>query len=186
MKNILYNSFFCKVLEKVDADLAAKVQAWGCPHCDSVLHRGDYPRKPRGGPNWDKRHSFCCSRQGCRRRITPASVRFLGRKVYVATVVVLISAMMHGLTRSRVQRLQEELGVDRRTLSHWRIWWQETFVHSDFWRARRSLFRRPVHSATMPLGLLEAFGVQDIRSLLKLLIFLSPITTRTCREVLAV
>jgi hypothetical protein len=38
------------------------------------------------------RFSFCCDRDGCRNRATPPSVRFLGRKVYLGAVVMLISA----------------------------------------------------------------------------------------------
>ena len=58
--------------------------------------------------------------EGCRRRHTPPSVRFLGRRVYVGLVVVLVSAMRHGLTAPRVQRLREQLGIDRQTLERWR------------------------------------------------------------------
>lgn len=186
MKNILSNSALCKLLEKMDADLTAKIQEQGCVYCGGVLHRGDYQRKPRGGPAWDRRYSLCCSRQGCRRRMTPPSVRFLGRKVYVGFVVVLISAMMCGLQKKRVKRLQDELGIDRRTLSHWRIWWQEFFVHCAFWQAKRSFFRLPVSKETMPLGLVEAFSAQYRHGMLKLLHFLAPITTRTCPEMLAI
>lgn len=182
MANLLRDSDFCKLLEKVDADLAAKVQSHGCPHCGSVLHRGDYERKPRGGPDWDKRYSFCCCQEGCRKRITPPSVRFLGRKVYLTVVVVLLSAMMYGLQKNRVKRLQKELGVDRRTLTHWRTWWKETFVHSAFWKAKRALFRWPVQKETMPLGLVKAFAAQDSHGLLKLLLFLSPLSTHSCQE----
>lgn len=185
MQNLLYDPIFRKLLEKVDIDLTAKVQAQKCPYCGSVLHRGDYRRKPRGGPSWDKRYSLCCSRHGCRKRITPPSVRFLGRKVYVATVVVLLSAMMHGLQKKRVRRLQEELGIDRRTLNHWRTWWKETFVYSAFWKAKRSLFKKPVQKETMPLGLVEAFAADNSQGLLSLLLFLAPITTHSCPEVLA-
>lgn len=185
MKNLLRDPAFCKLLEKVDSDLTAKARNQGCPHCGGVLHRGDYQRKPRGGPDWDRRFSLCCSRDGCRKRLTPPSVRFLGRKVYVAVVVVLLSAMMHGLNKKRVQRLQGELGIDRRTLNHWRTWWKETFVHSVFWKAKRSLFRRPVDTETIPLGLVKAFAAQNSQGLLNLLIFLSPITTSSCQEVRA-
>lgn len=185
MQNLLHDSILRKLLEKYDADLTAKAQALKCPYCGAVLHRGDYCRKPRGGPAWDKRYSLCCSRQGCRKRVTPPSVRFLGRKVYVATVVVLLSAMMQGLQKKCVKRLQQELGIDRRTLNRWCTWWKETFVHSDFWKARRSLFKRPVQKETMPLGLVEAFAADNSQGLLSLLLFLSPITTHSCPEVLA-
>src|ERR1700726_3419348 len=59
--------------------------------------RGHINRKPRGGPQWDRRYSFCCAEEDCRRRLTPESVRFLGRRVYAGLVVVLMATMIHGL-----------------------------------------------------------------------------------------
>jgi hypothetical protein len=174
-----------ELLEKVDDDLALKAQAEGCEHCGGRLHRGDYSRKPRGGPDWDKRHSFCCSREGCRKRKTPPSVRFLGRKVYVGIVVVLVSAMGHGVSAKRQRRLCGQLGVDRRTLVHWRNWWTGAFVCSGFWKAMRTRFREPVGERCMPLGLVEAFEAQQSEGLVKLMRFLCPITTSSCRGVVA-
>ena len=84
------------------------------------------------------RHSFCCAEEGCRKRHTPLSLRFLGRKVYLGTVVILLSAMRHGLTQDRMETLRTRLSIDRRTLERWRVWWLENFVRSDFWRAARS------------------------------------------------
>ncbi len=111
-----------RLLEKVDADLAQKTQAEGCCRCGDKLYYDSYPRKPRGGPaTWDKRYSFTCATH--RHRVTPPSVRFLGPKVYVMVVVVLISAMRHGLKAQRVQALRESLGIDRRTVERWRAWW---------------------------------------------------------------
>jgi hypothetical protein len=70
----------------------------GCALCCGVLHSARYWRKPRGracdvGPEHDRRFSFCCAVDGCRSRATPPSLRFLGRKVYLATIVVLVSMM---------------------------------------------------------------------------------------------
>jgi hypothetical protein len=73
----------------------------------SKLHRSDYDRKPRGGPQWEVRFSFCCAQEGSRRRHIPPSVRFMGRRVYAGLVVVLVSAMIHGLKPERVQCLRE-------------------------------------------------------------------------------
>ena len=89
---------------------------------ESAGMRGD--RKPRGGPPWEVRFSFCCAKEGCRRRHTPGSVRFLGRRVYAGLIVVLVSAMLHGLNPERVQRLRKVLGIDWRTLGRWRQWWR--------------------------------------------------------------
>ena len=81
MRNILNTKKLYDWQEKIDKELAEAVQAGACLYCGAKLHCGDYPRKPRGGPEWDERYSFDCSR--CRKRRTPPSVRFLGRKVYV-------------------------------------------------------------------------------------------------------
>ncbi len=185
MENILQDRRVHELLEKVDRDLAWKAQRGRCEHCGGQLHRGDYPRKPRGGPDWDKRYSFCCSREGCRKRKTPPSVRFLGRKVYVGVVVVLVSAMMQGLSEERVKRLRHALEIDRRTLGQWREWWMRSFVRGVFWRAERGRFRWPVVEDQMPLGLVEAFGAWRREGLVNLMKFLSPITTSSCRGVLA-
>jgi len=128
MEKLLKDGLLCKLLEKVDDDLAEEARQEGCVHCgEAKLHRGDYTRQPLGGPGWDKRRSFNCARVGCRKRKTPPSVRFLGRKVYAGVVVVLVSAMMHGLSQKRVERLRQELGIDSRTLKRWRLWWLEHF-----------------------------------------------------------
>lgn len=58
------------------------------------------------------------------RRHTPPSVRFIGRRVYGGLVVVLVSAMIHGLKPERVCRLREALQIDRRTLDRGRQWWR--------------------------------------------------------------
>ena len=169
-----------QLLEKVDADLTAKARLEGCLLCGGALHRSDYDRKPRGGPQWDTRFSLCCAREGCRRRHTPPSVRFLGRRVYAGLVVVLMSAMIHGLKPPRVQRLREVLGIDRRTLERWRQWWLGLFVGSSFWREARARFMPPLCPKTLPLSLCLSFAVEDRRDrLLDLLRFLAPITTPT-------
>ena len=177
-------------MERVDADVAVTVGAQGCDDCGAKLHRGDYPRKPRGGleevvAGWGKRRSWCCSREGCRKRKTPPSVRFLGRKVYVGVMVVLVAAMRHGLSEKRVARLREGLGLDRRTLERWRQWWTETFAQGAFWRSARGRFRHPIASRRLPLALVEAFDAERREGLLKLMRFLSPLTTGSCKGVAA-
>jgi len=167
-----------QLLEKVDADLLQAAQVRGCQWCEGKLHRADYERKPRGGPAWDRRFSLCCAEEGCRRRHTPPSVRFLGRRVYVGLVVVLVSAMRHGLTAPRVQRIREQLGIDRRTLERWRQWWLATFVQGSFWKAAKARFLPRLCEATLPWSLAQAFGVECADGLRRLLEFLAPLTTR--------
>lgn len=166
-----------QLLEKVDLDLAEQAHQQGCLFCGGKLHRADYDRKPRGGPEWDYRYSFCCAREGCRRRRTPESVRFMGRRVYAGLVVVLVSARVHGLKPERVARLREALGIERRTLERWHQWWRVTFVESSFGRAARARFLPPLCPRTRPGLLGLSFQVQRRDRRLALLRFLAPLTT---------
>jgi len=173
-----------EALERIDVDLAASARAAGCS-CGGALHCADYPRKPRGGPaglgvSYEYRWSFCCATDGCRKRVTPPSVRFLGRKVYLAAVVVLASAMRQGPTPTRVARLRDLLGVGERTLRRWRKWWQQRFCEGSFWRTARARFMPPVTAATLPRGLWERFAGEGPDRLCDLLRFVAPITTTTC------
>jgi hypothetical protein len=171
----LENRSLWQVLESLDADLARAAQAEGCG-CGGKLHRADYRRKPRGGPAWGWRDSFCCGQEGCRRRRTPPSVRFLGRRVYVGFVVVLVAAMRNGATPGRVRQIQEKLGIDRRTLERWRRWWLGAFVEGSFWRAAKARFIPLVCEETLPASLCERFRAAGPKGLTRLLSFLAPIT----------
>jgi hypothetical protein len=116
---------------------------------------------------------------GCRQRVTPPSVRYLGRRVYLGAVVVLVTAMRAGLTARRAAQLREVLGVSVRTLARWRRWWQETFVASSFWQGVKGRFVPPVDPGELPATLLERFVADHARDrLVAVLRFLTPITTR--------
>jgi hypothetical protein len=158
---------FLAALLGIDQGMAAEAKAAGCD-CGGVLHRGDYPRKPRGGPEglgveYGRRLSFCCAEEGCRKRRTPPSVRFLGRRVYWAVVVVLGAAFEGGVTAGRFRRLRELIGgsIDRRTLTRWVVWWRETLPKSRAWKALTGLFFRSVAPGRMPLSLLELVSEDD-------------------------
>lgn len=175
-----------RLLFQIDADLAAQAQRGGCPVCGGSLHSARYPRKPRGGPgdldaNYEWRLSFCCSEEGCRRRMTPPSVRFLGRRVYLGAVVVLITAMGAGVTASRMERLRECLAAPSLsvlTVKRWRSWWQTTFVATPFWRLVQGRFVPPVTVEALPASLLARFvGAEERSRLLSLLAFVCPLTT---------
>ena len=177
MEKLAKDGRLFKLLEKADAEMAEVAEAEGCGHCgEPKLHHGDYPRKPRGGPEWDKRRSFCCAKKDCRKRKTPPSVRFLGRKVYAGLVIVLVSAMQHGLKPKRVEQLRLALGICERTLERWRAWWLENFTGSRFWKSARARFMPRLDEALLPLSLVEAFGGKGRDGLARLMGFLSPIT----------
>ena len=101
----------------------------------------------------------------------------MGRRVYAGLVVVLVSAMAHGLKPHRVAALRKTLGIDRRTLERWRQWWLGLFVESSFWREARAHFMPPLCQKTLPLSLCLSFEVERRDRLLDLLKFLAPITT---------
>ncbi len=183
--SVLSDSRFFSTLSKFDHDLAAQVRAAGCG-CGGRLDSARYPRKPRGGPcdlaeAYQWRLSFCCARDGCRRRVTPPSVRYLGRRVYLGVVVVLVTAMEHGLSVRRVAALHEHLGIGLRTLRRWRKWWRSAFVESRFWRGARGRFLPPLEEHGLPHALLARFGGEAAARALAVLEFLAPLTTTSAR-----
>lgn len=180
ISKLLVDKRFYHVLARIDSDLAATAQQAGCARCPGVLHRAYYSRKPRGAPDGlsveeKRRASFCCA--ACRKRATPPSVRFLGRRVYLGIVVVLATAMQQGPAPWRVSQLRAVLGVSLRTLARWRVWWQEAFVESAFWKAAKAAFSPPVNEASSPRSLLERFGGDEFEQLVALLRFVSPVST---------
>jgi hypothetical protein len=78
---LLQKASFWLFLFSIDRDLADSARQKARP-CGGRLHCANFPRKPRGGGDdlpeqYGYRLSFCCDREGCRKRVTPPSVRFL-------------------------------------------------------------------------------------------------------------
>jgi hypothetical protein len=169
------------LLLAIDRDLAAQTRRGGCGHCGGVLHSAQYPRKARGlhsiGPGLDSlsRFSFCC--ETCRRRSTPASVRFLGRRAYPAALVLMLSAMDGGINAHKTAALRVAFGVARRTLERWRSWWRNLFVRTRFWDAQRARFMPPLVHDRLPASMLERFdGDSFLVRIIQCLHFLGPVT----------
>jgi hypothetical protein len=180
-RDLLADATFHQLLLACDADLADAARAGRCAFCGGALHSACYPRKPRGRPcrlgsEHDRRFSFCCAVDGCRSRATPPSLRFLGRKVYLAAIVVLVTVMRHGVTTSRMERLSQAVGVDRRTVERWRRWWRDGFTATPFWQVARATFMPPVDYERVPASLLERFTGDDADRLIALLRFIGPVT----------
>jgi hypothetical protein len=179
--NLPRDASFWAFLLSIDQDLAASARQKACP-CGGRLHCANYPRKPRGGDGLPEQYgcrlSFCCEREGCRKRVTPPSVRFLGRKVYLGAVVILVAAMRQGPSPRRVRELCRLFGADRHTIARWRVFWSEHFPQTPFWKAARGRLVPTVEIVTLPLALLEAFlrGDDPAENWGRLLRFLSPIT----------
>ena len=160
---VLADASFPASLLALDVELAEQTRARGCPHCGGALHAALYLRKPRGGP-WSLgaeqavRHSFCCAREGCRRRVLPPSVRFLGRRVYLAAIVVLGAVLQQGPSAQRLARLASYVRVDRRTLARWRRWWLEQAKTSRSAQLALRAFVPPVARDSLPRSLLDRFA----------------------------
>jgi len=177
-----------RILLNLDRETARQARKEGCLACNGKLHQANYPRKPRGGPMAEDpefcvRLSFCCATQGCRRRRTPASVLFLGRKVYFAAMVVLVvSCLHHGPTLAQLKRLTELTKVEVPTLRRWLRWWRTEFVESPLWAANRGLLARPVDVSELPHSLLTIFLGEARDQLVSLLGFLGPLTSCSASE----
>jgi hypothetical protein len=157
-------------LLQVDRDLAEATRRSTCRFCGGRLHSACYARKPRGlpdgidpGPAFVIRFSFCCSVDGCRRRHLAPSVRFLGPKVYLGVMVVLLTVMRRGPTPRGLRELHARFGADRRTLTRWRHWWQAIFPVSAFWQRIKARFMPPVTEPALPGSLLDRFSADTGR-----------------------
>jgi hypothetical protein len=184
-----YDAKFLKALGAIDAEHAEQVQRAGCPQCGGALDRADYPRKPRGelgeaAAGYERRCSFCCRVDGCRKRATPASMRFLGRKVYVAVLVIIASAAGRSMRLRGGGRPAPVHGVPVRTVRRWLGWWQTVFALGAFWSEAKGLFATPVDVGELPASLLERFGIGNV-GLERLLRFVAPVTTQSVRTRIA-
>jgi hypothetical protein len=166
------------------ADLAAaeRIRSEGCSRCRSGrLCVANYPRKARGLDDeaegqgrYDLRLSFCCSRDGCRRRTTPPSVRFLGRHVYVAVRVLLAVSASSGAAPAAPATPPPA----RQTRRRWRSFWQERLLGSAvFIEMIASRMTSPLESAEMPDALLDRLRGDRPSRVFAMLRLLAPWTT---------
>jgi hypothetical protein len=158
---------FFATLAGLDAEMARQVAVSGCRHCGGPLYQANYERKPRGGriaaagEAFTLRHSLCCGRDGCRKRATPPSLRFLGRRVYLEAVVMLASVAAQLTAALRDARAVT--GVPGRTLRRWGAWWSGAFPASSTWTELRARFRPPPPDQTsLPRSLFDRLD-RDLR-----------------------
>ena len=173
---------FWSFLLLVDRDLAEAIRKKACP-CGGRLHSANYLRKPRGTllrlPEAQcVRLSFCCDRDGCRTRVTPPSLRFLGPKVYLGAIVILISAMRQGPSPRRVRELSTRFGANRRTIARWQVFWREHFAQTPFWKVAGARLVPVAEILSLPYSLVLAFLSRHriCKGWTLLLRFLAPIT----------
>lgn len=174
---VLQDPAFFRLLTRIDEELAAATRLQGCRACGGPLHVADYPRKPRGCPAavreaYSRRLSFTCGR--CDLRATSPSVRFAGRRVYLAVVLMLVSPA----GSASAQALCDRLRIAAVTLKRWRRWWRETFPSTPFWQSVCERFMPPVTISGLPQSLLERFETSAMAErLARALRFIAPLST---------
>ncbi len=182
LPHLFHDVRFHQYLLACDRDLASRAQKGGCLFCLGPLHQAHFQRKPRGGPtgldeDYALRFSFCCYL--CRKRLTPPSFRFQGRRVYFGAVMLLISAMMGDASPRRRHRLQAWCGADARTLGRWRQWWSETFTRTAVWKCLSGCLGLSWSSSlAIPRQLLRMAGVHSLVACIhRVLAWLLPLST---------
>lgn len=177
---ITFGSEFFAALVEFDRKTAELVAEGGCRLCEGPLHWGNYERKPRGGlmaaagEEFLTRFSLCCGCEGCRRRATPPSVRFLGRRVYLGAVVLVACVIAQALETA--EAIWKATGVPARTTRRWRDWWQGAFLGSSVFVAlcARLIGVTVKELPASILLLMVGTAEERVQSLLK---WLRPLTT---------
>jgi len=175
------NSFaFHHLIYMEDQKTAGTVQAEGCQWCGGKLHQAHYPRLGFGLPRnlltlYRSRISFCCA--SCRRRTTPPSLRFFGRRRYVSIIFVLLSALRSSPSERRCEQLSRRFGVpvSLATWKRWLSWWRLNFPQTVLWVTVKTHFALSTEST--PITLLTQFTAKTLsQRLMQALVFLSPLT----------
>lgn len=105
--------------------------------------------------------------------------------MYLGTVVVLLSAMMHGVTPGRALELRSAVGVPVRTVRRWLAWWREEFVETPTWAVLCGRMLPGPEAARLPLSLVERVVVPLVVERVEVLMrLLRGLTTRSCPVVL--
>lgn len=180
---------FHATLLVIDTLAAQALRARGCPYCVAgPLHAANWPRKVRGlgeaserAGQYDTRLGLCCGREGCRRRTTPPSVRFGGRRVYAFVVFVLASAAMNEASESATGGRMDisDFRVPVSTLSRWSRFWRTDFAHHPWFVQLSACMESPLDKTRLPRALLERFSASRYSALESTLRLIAPWTTAT-------
>jgi len=172
---------FHDLLIQIDIELANLERQKGCRHCGGKLHSSPYPRSPFGLPEkfreyYQSRFSLCC--EDCRKRRTPPSVRFFGRRWFPAPLFILISSLSMVPSERRCAAIHKHFGVrvSKTTWERWRNWWHTHFPVSSFWKQFSGLFNSEMLPFPFPRNILNTYQGPLFDRLINILKFLSPIT----------
>jgi len=116
---------------------------------------------PKGVPkgthsDYPIRFSYCCGSDGCRKRFTPPSMRFLSRKVYASVIIFLVFLLKSKTDELKVEELNLLLGTSLsvETVRRLRNFWVKEVSQSHTWK--RAAFSH-VMAQTLPVSLLAQF-----------------------------
>ncbi|MBE7450069.1 MAG: hypothetical protein HS111_26240 [Kofleriaceae bacterium] len=176
--DLIFDRKFFAELDDEDARVAAAARAGGCPACAGRLDQANFPRKPRGGVTAVageavcRRRSLCCARAGCRKRLTPPSLVFLGRRVYLAITVV--TAAWRSATLA--------VAPPRRTVRRWLVWFATRVPASRWFPPVRARLSPPFEAGEpLPGALVERLlpGRSVVGALVATLRLMAPLSTPT-------
>jgi len=185
-RDLLRSAQFFGLLLKIDKKAVETTRAARCP-CGGPLHVGDFERKPRGlllqpdelPEGYRMRFDLCCG--WCRKRTMPASVRFLGRKVYWAAAVVVATVIAHRSARDAMRLVQRELGVSSSTVACWRRWWR-ALTGMAYWVQARGRLPVELDVEAIPASLLSEYAGHAGERMVRLLQWVQPFTARIAPE----
>ncbi len=177
---LLTDARFHNSLFDLDRLIAEQFRHSQCPLCFGNLNQSNFPRKPRGvpeetDPDYHIRFSLCCSTDGCRKRFTPPSMRFLSRKVYSSVVIIILFLLKPETDESRIETINTLLGstLSVETLRRWRQFWTKDVPQTHTWKR---LAFSSAHAQNLPVSLLTLFEQTARQALIMGLKLILPLT----------
>lgn len=161
LSEVLKNKSFFHHLYIIDKKIAEQCRKMLCPYCNGPLYFANYLRKPRGERDdlpeeYFIRFSLCCGTEGCRHRVTPPSCRFMGRKVYWHSVILVVVSEWQNKAFS-IFKLSKLSGVTRNTINRWIHFYQDVFPSSRQWQMLRGLIPAFIKNNELPSRLINYF-----------------------------
>lgn len=138
------------ILEKIDMALAKIAHEKPCQHCGGPLDVANYERKIRGhgqdGPAI--KFGLCCRQEGCRKRATVESIRFLGGFIY-CSLTALLACYFLNRSKKRFKSILRRFNLNPRTLKRWNIFWDKIFEKTTFWKEHKVKINLNSHGSVL-------------------------------------